>query len=144
MRLLADDVVVKCSYEFGEKLQDRSLAGLDEREVNLAIDSGEGRARVYRKSAKLMAVKVRFYGETAKAEIDYYFDESGQGYLVVLSDYHYTAPVSFKTPPEVASLVVKKLMICNGVDPNYPNSVDLAPDYKRAAAVLSAVYRQLY
>ncbi|MBN4082038.1 hypothetical protein JYT10_00860, partial [Beggiatoa alba] len=76
-------------------------------------------------------------------EINYYFNpDNNKQYLVELTDYHYTVPIDYPDS-KTASLSTYKFMVCEGGEPNYPGSDDLAGVYNRAVNTLTVIRKSL-
>jgi hypothetical protein len=142
----SDEALSKCDYalENNESLEKTDLSLLEKKEVRFFGESSEGgSAEVYRKEGSLIAITTSFLGETGKTEIKYYFHEvNNNQYLVELIDYRYTTPI-YDPSSKTASISINKFVVCEGKEPNYPNSVDLAGEYNRAINALANIRKSL-
>ena len=130
-----------CDLESSESLEKYDLSVLEKKEVRFSGESSEGgAAEIY---SSLIAIITSFLGETGKTEIKYYFNSANnKQYLVELVDYRYTTPI-YDPESKIASISINKFVVCEGKEPNYPNSVDLAGEYNRAINALANIRKSL-
>lgn len=142
----SDEVLHKCDcdLESNISLEKSDLSLLEKKEVRFLSESSEGgSAEVYRKKGSLVAITTSFLGETGKTEIKYYFNEANSHqYLVELIDYRYTTSI-YDLSSKTASMTINKFVVCEGTEPNYPNSVDLSGEYNRAINALVNIRKSL-
>ena len=101
-----------------------------------------GAADIYHEKGKLKAIFSKYYGETGKTEINYFFANDIDGkrsYLVDVTDYNYVSPVQSNNKPTLASMITSKFFVCEGVKPDYPNSTDLTSVYTRSVDALTVI-----
>jgi hypothetical protein len=131
-----------CSLDHYEYLTHVDLASFEKTEVPVHGQSTEGgTAEIYRRRGEVAVIRVSFFGEIGKTGMTYYFDHSDSSRLLVeLTEYRYTSPIS--TPLSgIASSSKHLFVVCEGEEPNYPNSADLADIYSRAVHVLDVIRR---
>ena len=111
--------------------------------ILLGLSSEGAEVQIYENNNRLVAIKASFFGEFAKTEINYFFENINQNlYLVEVTDYNYTSPV-YIPDSKIASVSINRFIVCEGKKPNYPNSSDLNIVYNRAVEALKTIKKSI-
>lgn len=135
-----------CTWEDLSLLLDRDLRHATVKELGILEEAAEGgTAKAYLLNDRVVAIKSVFFGETGKAEINYYFDEmhGDRTYAVEIKDFHYTMPIYFPTS-KTAAVSIKQFTVCEGQLADYPAAAEWRPSYERAEKILVDLKKYLH